>query len=308
MPLDPELAGLIAVVEAGTPMSQQTPEEARAAFRTLAVDFRKPEHVVPVGSVEDTSVAGAAGDLHARVYRPAGAGPFPTVALFHGGGFVIGDLDTHDNMARAICRDVEAVVVSVDYRLAPEDPFPAAVEDCIAATRDLQARLDEFGGDGRIAVAGDSAGGNLAAVVAQHVPGVVAQFLIYPATDGGGEHASRAENATGYFLDLPTMLWFAGHYAPEGDETDPRLSPLRAESLAGLPPAVVVTAEYDPLRDEGEAYAAALAEADVPVVTRRYDGLIHGFMDMGSFSTAAQAAIDDAIGLFAKVLTSVDNP
>ena len=307
MPLDPELAGLIALVEAGTPMSQQTPEQARASFRALAVDLRRPEHVVPVGSVEDTTVVGATGELDARVYRPDGEGPFPTVALFHGGGFVIGDLDTHDNMARAICRDVRAVVVSVDYRLAPEHPFPAAVEDCLAATRDLQTRLAELGGDGRLAVAGDSAGGNLAAVVAQQVPGLVAQLLIYPTTDGGGDHASRSENASGYFLDLPTMVWFADHYAPDGDETDPRLSPLRAPSLAGLPPAVVVTAEFDPLRDEGEAYAAALAEAGVHVVSRRYDGLIHGFMDMGGFSSAAQAATDDAVGMFAKVLATVDN-
>ena len=170
MPLDPQLAGLIQLVEAGVPMHQQTPVEARAAFRKLAVDFRQPEHVVPVGSVEDTTVPGAPGTSPARVYRPEGAGPFPTVALFHGGGFVIGDLDTHDNLARAICRDVAAVVVSVDYRLAPEHPFHAGVEDAVAVTRALQGRLDELGGDGRLAVAGDSAGGNLSAVVAQQVP------------------------------------------------------------------------------------------------------------------------------------------
>jgi len=303
MPLDPELAGLIALLEAGTPMTQQTAREARAAFRTLAVGFRRPEHVVPVGSVEDTTVLGSEDDLQARVYRPTGEGPFPTVALFHGGGFVIGDLDTHDNLARAICRDAGAVVVSVEYRLAPEHPFPAGVDDCIAATRDLLGRLDNFGGDGRLAVAGDSAGGNLSAVVAQNVPGLAAQFLIYPPTDGGGEYASRAENGTGYVLDLPTMVWFSQHYAPGGgDYLDPRLSPLQASSLAGLPPAVVVTGEFDPLRDEGEAYAAALASAGVVVVSRRYDAMIHGFLDMGSFSPAAQAATDDAIGMFAKLL------
>ncbi len=283
-------------------MSQQTPDEARAAFRTLAVDLRKPENVVPVGSVEDITVPGATGDLAARVYRPTGDGPSPTVALFHGGGFVIGDLDTHDNMARAICRDAGAVVVSVDYRLAPENPFPAGLEDCLAVTRFLQGRLDSLGGgDGRLAVAGDSAGGNLSAVVAQQVPGLAAQFLIYPTTDGGGDYASREENGTGYFLDLPTMVWFSENYAPGGDYADPRLSPLRGE-LAGLPPAVVVTAEFDPLRDEGEAFAAALASAGVPVLSRRYDGMIHGFMDMGSFSVAAQAAVDDAVGLFAGLL------
>lgn len=302
MPVDPEIAGLLAIIEAGTPMSHQSPAEARAAFRTLAVDFRRPEHVVPVGSVEETTVTGAEGELPARVYRPEGEGPLPTVALFHGGGFVIGDLDTHDNLARSICRDVGAVVVSVDYRLAPEHPFPAAVDDCVAATRAIRERLDTFGGDRRLAVAGDSAGGNLSAVVAQAVSGLAAQFLIYPATDGAGEHPSRTENGTGYFLDAQTIQWFADHYAPGGDGSDPRLAPLQASSLEGLPPAVVVTAEFDPLRDEGEAYAAALAAAGVPVVVRRYDAMIHGFMDMGGFSAAAKAATDDAVGLFAKLL------
>ncbi len=302
MPLDPQLAGLIQLIEAGTPMSQQTPSEARASFRTLAVDFRKPEDVVPVGSVEDTTVPGAEGELAARVYRPEGEGPFATVALFHGGGFVIGDLDTHDNMARAICRGASAVVVSVDYRLAPEHPFPAGVDDCLAATRDLQGRLEELGGDGRLAVAGDSAGGNLAAVVAQHVPGLEAQLLLYPTTDGAGDWPSREENGTGYFLDLPTMLWFSEQYAAGQDYSDPRLSPLLAGSLEGLPPAVVVTAEFDPLRDEGEAYAAALEKAGVEVVVRRYDGMIHGFMDMGAFSPAAAAAIEETVRLFGVLL------
>lgn len=284
-------------------MSQQTPVEARASFRTLAVDFRKPEDIVSVATTEDVTVAGAEASLPARLYRPEGEGPFPVVVLFHGGGFVIGDIETHDNMSRAICRGAEAIVVSVDYRLAPEHPFPAGVEDAVAATRDLHGRLGELGGDGRLAVAGDSAGGNLSAVVTQHVPGLAAQFLIYPTTDGSGDYPSRTENGAGYFLDLDTMVWFMEHYAP--DDEDVRFSPVRAESLAGLPPAVVVTAEFDPLRDEGEAYAKALSEAGVPVTTRRYDGLIHGFMDMGSFSEAARAAIDDAIGLFAKVLAEV---
>ncbi len=304
MPVDPEIAGLLAIVEAGTPMHEQTPEAARASFRTLAVDFRKPEQVVPVGSVEDVTLPGAEGELDARVYRPEGEGPFPTVVLFHGGGFVIGDLDTHDNMARAICRGAQAVVVSVAYRLAPEHPYPAAVEDCLAVTRHLQERLADLGGDDRLAVAGDSAGGNLSAVVAQHVPGLAAQFLIYPATDGEGDHPSREENATGYFLDLPTMKWFIDHYAPEGDHTDPRLAPLQASSLAGLPPAVVVTAEFDPLRDEGEAYAEALRAAAVPVEVRRFDGMIHGFMDMGSFSAGAREATEEAVRVFAKVLAA----
>ena len=171
----------------------------------------------------------------------------------------------------------------------------------MAATRWIQAHLDQYGADGRLAVAGDSAGGNLSAVVTQHVPGLAAQFLIYPATDGdNGDYPSREENGSGYFLDLPTMQWFMEHYAPK-DSGDARFAPLQG-SLDGLPPAVVVTAELDPLRDEGEAYAAALEKAGVDVVVRRFDGMIHGFMDMGSFSPAAQAATEEAVDLFAELL------
>ena len=302
MPLDPQIAGLLALVASGTPMAEQTPEQARASFRTLAVDFRKPEDVVEVGSVSDEHVPGAAGNLDARVYRPAGEGSFPTIVFFHGGGFVIGDLDTHDNLARTLCRRTSSVVVSVAYRLAPEHPFPNGAEDCVASTRWIQAHLDAYGGNDVLAVAGDSAGGNLSAVVTQQVPGLAAQLLVYPSIDGSedAEYPSRTENAEGYFLDLPTMLWFSRHYAAS-DAKDVRFSPLHG-SLAGLPPAVVVTAEFDPLRDEGEAYAAALEAAGVPVVVKRYDGMIHGFMDMGPFSEAARTALEEAVDLFAEVL------
>ncbi|HET9498942.1 MAG TPA: alpha/beta hydrolase [Marmoricola sp.] len=302
MPLDPQLAELIKLIEAGTPLHQLSPEDARASFRQLTVGLRPAESVVPVSSVEEATVAGAEGPLRARVYRPEGAGPFPTVAMFHGGGWVIGDLDTHDNMARTICRGAEAVVVSVDYRLAPEHRFPAAAEDAIAATRDIAGRLADFGGSEALAVAGDSAGGNLSAVAAQHVPGLAAQLLIYPATDVLGEFASRAENGSGYFLDAPTMAWFVKHYADEDtDFADPRLSPLKG-TLEGLPPAVVVTAELDPLRDEGIAYAEALAAAGVPVRQRTFDGIIHGFFDFGAWSAASQTAIEESIHLFAGLL------
>ena len=308
MPVDPHIAPLLELLATVPPMHEGSPEEARAAFRQLAVGGRQPEHVVRVGSVEDLTIPGPAGDLAARVYRPEQDGAVPTVVLFHGGGWVIGDLDTHDNMARSICRDCEAVVVSVDYRLAPEAPFPAAVEDALAATRWVASRLADLGGDGRLAVAGDSAGGNLAAVVAQQLrdaggPALTAQLLVYPAVDVTGDYASRWENAEGYFLDLPTMAWFMDHYAADAAlHEDPRISPLRHTDLSGLPPAVVVTAEYDPLRDEGEAYAEALVAAGVPVEVRRFDGMIHGFFDMGAFSPGAQAAIDEACAMFAKVL------
>jgi acetyl esterase len=223
--------------------------------------------------------------------------------LFHGGGWVIGDLETHDNMARAIARDSRAVVVSVDYRLAPEAPFPAAVEDALAATRWAAAHLDELGGSPSLAVAGDSAGGNLAAVVAQELrTEIAAQLLIYPATDMLGEHPSRTANGTGYFLETSTMEWFFGHYASHVTDVDARLSPVLADDLSGLPPAVVVTAEYDPLRDEGEAYAAALAAAGIRVEARRFDGMIHGFFDMGPASAAARDAVAETCALFGKVL------
>ena len=310
MPVDPHLAGLLELLAtAGAPpMHQGTAEEARAAFRQLTVNGRQPQHVVPVGRVEDRVLPGPAGDLAVRVYRPEDDGPAPTVLLFHGGGWVIGDLETHDNMARSLCRDCRAVVVSVDYRLAPEAPFPAAVEDALAATRWAGEHLDELGGDGRLAVAGDSAGGNLAAVVAQVMrdeggPALAAQLLVYPATDVSGDYPSRTENAEGYFLDLATMAWFMGQYAADSAaHADPRLSPLQAADLSGLPPAVVVTAEYDPLRDEGEAYAGRLREAGVPVEVRRFDGMIHGFFDMGPLSPGAQKAVDESCSLFAALL------
>ncbi|HET6699128.1 MAG TPA: alpha/beta hydrolase [Nocardioidaceae bacterium] len=309
-PVDPHVAGLLQfLADSGTPpVHASSPEQARDAFRALAVGLRQPQHVVPVRRTCETTVPGGDGERPARIYRPEVDGPVPTVVLFHGGGWVIGDLDTHDNMARSICRDAAAVVVSVDYRLAPEAPFPAGLEDALAATRWAAEHLDELGGDARLAVAGDSAGGNLAAVVAQQLrdadgPELAAQFLVYPATDAPGEYASRIENGEGYFLELATMEWFIGHYAAvPATRADPRISPLRAESLRGLPPAVVVTAEYDPLRDEGEAYAAALRAAGVPTEVRRFEGMIHGFFDMGPLSPGAQEAVDASCALFGKLL------
>ncbi len=304
MPVDPEIAGVLQLLAAvDQPMHEMTPQQARDSFAALVVGGRQPEHVVAVRSVEEITVPGGDGDLAARVYRPEESGPLPTVVLFHGGGWVIGDLETHDNMARAIARDSRAVVVSVDYRLAPEAPFPAAVEDALAATRWAAGHLDELGGSASLAVAGDSAGGNLAAVVAQEMrTEIAAQLLIYPATDMLGEHPSRTENGTGYFLETATMEWFFGHYAGHVTDVDARLSPMLADDLSGLPPAVVVTAEFDPLRDEGEAYAAALAATGSRVEARRFDGMIHGFFDMGPASAAARAAVSETCAVFGKVL------
>jgi acetyl esterase len=309
VPLDPHVAAMLTLMaEAGAPpIHEGTPDAGRAQYLQLTHGARTPDQVVPVAGTEDRTVPGASGDLAARVYRPEGEGPFPTVVFFHGGGWVIGDLDTHDNMARHICRTSGAVVVAVDYRLAPEHPFPAAADDAVAAARWVAGHLGEFGADDRLAVAGDSAGGNLAAVVAQvlHADGtpLAAQFLIYPAVDAEGEYPSRVENATGYFLEKDTMDWFYGHYAGAwGDAKDPRLSPLHHGDLTGLPPAVVVTAEYDPLRDEGEAYGEALRTAGVDVHVQRYDGLIHGFFDMGAVSPAAARAIEESCERFGALL------
>jgi acetyl esterase len=305
MPVDPELAVLLDfLAAAGTPpMSQQTPAEARAGFRTLSVDLRDPALLPEVAKVEDTSIPGPAGNIPVRIYRPHADEPLPTVAFFHGGGWVIGDLDTHDLACRTLANEARTVVVSVDYRLAPEHPFPAAVDDALAAAAWTADHLDSLGGAAMLGVAGDSAGGNLAAVVAQQLRHKVsAQLLIYPTTDVSGEYRSRVDNAEGYFLDLATMLWFAEQYVPAGtDLTDPLLSPLHGD-LSGVAPAVVVVAEFDPLRDEGKAYAEALRAAGVPVSLRQFDSLIHGFIDMGRHSQAAQAAVTETCGLFRRLL------
>jgi acetyl esterase len=298
MPLDPQLAGLLDLVNAAEKkMHEGTPAEARAAFRTLTVDFLKPEDVVPVGSVEDLTVAGRP----ARLYRPAGAGETPTLVFFHGGGFVIGDLDTHDQTCRRICAGAETTVLAIDYRLAPEHPFPAGVEDAVAATRWAAENLPGT----RLAVGGDSAGGNLSAVAAQTLKGLVgAQVLLYPAVDTFGDYPSREQNADGYFLDLPAMVWFFEQYAGGVADLDPgdaRLSPMLGD-VSGVAPALVVTAELDPLRDEGNAYAEKLEAAGVPVDRVTYPGLIHGFMEMGPWSAAAADAVDDVVLRIGKLL------
>jgi acetyl esterase len=310
MPVDPHLAGLLELVAAAgyPPVHEGTPEEGRRGLRAMTCDLVQPDAVVQVGKVEDVEVAGGAGDRPARLYRPEGEGPWPTTVYLHGGGFVLGDLDTHDQACRRLCRDAETVVLSVDYRLAPEHPFPAGLEDALAATRWAAQHLDELGADRRLAVGGDSAGGNLAAVVAQTMPELLsAQLLVYPATDVLGEHPSRVENGAGYLLELAMMEWFFSHYVTdvEGvDATDPRLSPLSAPSLEGLPPALVVTAEFDPLRDEGEAYGDRLAAAGVAVDRVRYDGLIHGFLDMWAASPAVDRAVADLTARYRTLLAA----
>ncbi|GAA4378506.1 alpha/beta hydrolase [Nocardioides caricicola] len=309
MPVDPQLAALLEFLAAsGKPMSEGTPEEARRSFRTLTVDLRDPATLPAVDAVEDITIPGAEGDLAGRVYTPGTPGPLPTVVFFHGGGFVIGDLDTHDLVARTIATACDAVVLSVAYRLAPEHPWPAGLDDALAATRWAAAHLPDLGGDDRLAVGGDSAGGNLSAIVAQACRdeglALAGQLLMYPVTDTGSDHPSMTENAEGYLLDLATMMWFHQQYTghlPELDLADPRLSP-RHGDLSRLAPAVIVVAEFDPLRDDGLAYAAALIDAGVPVEVRNFPGLIHGFADLGRHSPAAQAAVEETFALFRKVL------
>lgn len=295
MALDTGIASLLELIKHSgyPPMHEGSPETARKAFRAMTVDAVQPAAVVPVGSVEELTVAGRP----ARLYRPEGDGPWPTLVFLHGGGFVIGDLDTHDQTCRRLCRGADTVVLAIDYRLAPEHPFPAAVEDAMAAVRWAGEHLTELGGTDFLAVGGDSAGANLSAIAAQLMPDLVqAQVLIYPTVDPLGDYQSRTDNAVGYFLELATMEWFFTHYLSGGelDAHDVRASPYVGD-LAGVAPALVVTAEFDPLRDEGEAYAAKLVAAGVPVDTVRYDGLVHGFIDMGPFSPAAVAAVDDLV-------------
>lgn len=315
MTLDPQIQTALNALASldRPPLSAGTPASARESFHRLTVRWRPPESLTPVGSVEESTVAGATGPLRVRIYRPgaAGAAALPTIVFFHGGGFVIGDVETHDNQARTICARTGAVVVSVDYRLAPEAPFPAAVEDAWSATESVAASIDRYGADAaRLGVAGDSAGANLAAVVAllardAGTPHLAGQLLIYPVTDGQARFPSVTENADGYFLTLDEMVWFHGHYLGDRPElvTDWRYAPLAAPDKSGVAPAVIAVAEYDPLRDEGLAYADALAEAGVPVEVRRYETLTHGFFDM-AFSAAAAAAIEETCELFAKVLSA----
>jgi acetyl esterase len=242
-----------------------------------------------VGAVRELEVAGAAGALAARHYTPpAFADGEPALLVYlHGGGWVLGDLDSHDEPCRMLCRHAGIHVLSVAYRLAPEHPFPAGVDDAVAALRWALGAAESLGADpARVAVGGDSAGGNLAAVACQQLVltgaglGPALQVLIYPSTDLAGRTRSAELFADGFFLTARSRRWCEERYAgPEVDRADPRISPLRAADLTSLPPAIVISAGFDPLRDEGEAYADALREADVPVVSHRARDLIHGFLN-----------------------------
>lgn len=266
--------------------------------RAMMEQFRVPLEPEPVATVFDRTIPGPNGDIPVRVYNPGGGDALPALLWFHGGGWVIGSVEGSDPTARALANQSGAVVISVDYHLAPEYKFPAPAEDCYAATRYVAEHPGEFGIDpARIAVGGDSAGGNLAAVVAimareRGGPRIAFQALVYPVTDYNLDSESYRANANGYLLTVGSMRWFWDHYLNHPDEgKNHHASPLRTPSLAGLPPAIVITAEYDPLCSEGEAYAARLREAGVPTEHRRYEGQIHGFFGMAATMDDAKAAV-----------------
>lgn len=280
------------LVEAGAPdITHLAPEQTRAVLGDLFTPDVEPESVA---EVEERKIRAYARDIRVRIYDPDPGTELPATVYFHGGGWVAGNLDTHDGVARSLANEGECVVVSVDYRKGPEHPFPAAVEDAYLATKWVADNAAEIGAGGGLAVAGESAGGNLATVVAQMAverdagaPEIDHQVLFYPVTDHAFDTESYEQNADGYFLTTRAMVWFWNHYLRDDvDGANLRASPLRAPErvLAELPPATVFTCGYDPLRDEGFAYAEALGEAGVPVEHTNYDDMIHDFANMRHLS------------------------
>ncbi len=301
MPIDPQIQALLdeQAAAGAPPLNTMTVEAARAAAQ--APEAGVAVLAEPVAAVETRSIPGPQGEVPVRVYRPDAPGPLPVLVYFHGGGFVLGHMDTYDPWCRHLANLVPCLVVAVDYRLAPEHPFPAAVDDALAATEWTATHATSLGGDARrVAVAGDSAGGNLAAVVSHVMRGRDApmyQVLLCPATDhyDAGTPSYR-EYAVGCGMTLDDVVWLFGHYYPPTvDRDDARAFPLRAHNLQGAPAALVVTAEYDVLRDEGERYAGRLQEAGVQTTLRRYDGMIHNFQFSYDTVDGAKRAVDDIV-------------
>jgi len=304
MPLAPEIQALVdgmAQDPDALPTHLQPLDEARAGYVALGNMFGPGE---AVAKVTDRSVPGPAGEIPIRCYLPSQEAGLPIVVFFHGGGWTIGDLDTHDKECRAIANGAQALVVSVDYRLGPEHKYPAAADDCFAALQWVGEHGSDLGGDpSRIAVAGDSAGGNLSAVVSLLArdgggPALRAQVLVYPCVDMRGEateaHPSRLENAAGPFLLKESMDYFEACYLADDDQRrEPKASPLLATSHAHLPPALVITAEFDPLRDEGETYAGVLEAAGVAVTAHRYDGQPHVFFQLSPIVPAGKELLQE---------------
>ena len=302
---------LMARAMGGKPLHEQTVTEARTA---VLLQIPKSRKLTPIAFVTNRTVPGPAGDIQVRIYTPEGIGPFALLVYFHGGGFVVGSLDSADQICRILCWGAGCVVVSVDYRLAPEHKFPAAPDDCLAATRWAAEHAIEFNADPtRLVVAGDSSGGNLATVTALRIrdeggPALSGQLLIYPVADYHTPATpSYLANADGYLLTRDTMIWFWEHYLNNVSEAnDPHASPLRAPDLRGLPPALVITAELDPLRDEGERYAERLQLAGVPTILSRYDGMIHGFFLFGDMFDESRQAINEATTWLKRAMKILD--
>ncbi len=308
MALDPDIAALVDLVNAQAAANpdrrNEPPEARREAYHQLV-------SAVPAGpelaSITDRQFDGPESPIGLRVYQPSD--PEGIVVFYHGGGWVIGDLDTHDAVCRHLAQQAGTTVVSVDYRLAPEHPFPAAVNDCYAALNWVDANRQALGHppQAKLAVAGDSAGGNLAAVAALLArdtdgPKLAAQLLVYPSVDIDGDYPSRVENGEGYVLTAETMAWFRNHYLGERDDADWRISPLHAPSLDGLPPALVMTVQYDPLRDEGAAYAEALSRAGVEVTHTNYDNTVHLFFQLPGLMQSSDRAVAEAAAFLAEHL------
>ena len=298
MPLDSQAQAVMeAVATLGFPPNHTvSPQEARANGKA------RPRAPGPeVAKVEDCTIPGPDGEVPVRIYTPEGNGPFPVLVWFHGGGWVVGDLDGADGVSRHLTVGSGFVVVSVDYRLAPETKFPGPAEDCYAATQWVAQNAASINADpARIAVGGDSAGGNLAAAISLMArdrggPSVGFQLMVYPVTDRDFSTTSYRDNGDGYQLTRDGMIWFWDHYLQsDADAANPYAAPLLAQDLSGLPSALVITAEYDPLRDEGEAYAHRLQAAGVPTTCTRYDGMIHGFFGMSAAVDKGKQAIDQA--------------
>ncbi|MFL6125944.1 alpha/beta hydrolase [Actinophytocola sp.] len=307
MPLDPQVAALRAerMARGATPLYEMTLDEARAA--DLA-DIRAGGGTAePVFEVTDATFPGPAGELPVRLYRPCADRPLRTLVYFFGGGWTLGGIDTSDGVCRALANAAGCLVVTPGYRLAPELPFPAAVHDCLAAVAWVRENAGRLGADpDRIAVGGDSAGGNLAAVVAQQTRDrpLAAQLLVYPNTCYHADTRSLRDNDDRWMFNRHSVDWYWRNYLTDpADGRDPRVSPLLATDLSGLPPALVVTAEYDPLRDEGERYAERMRAAGVPVELSRYDGMAHGFFTMSGVLPDARRAVAQAAEYLRKTLT-----
>lgn len=296
MPLHPHIRSALQTAAGLPPLETQPLAQARAQAKAR---YASVIAAPAIGAARDLSIPGLAGAIGARVYTPEGPGPFPLLVFFHGSGFVLLDLDTHDLICRQLCAGARCVVVSVDYRLAPEHPFPAAPDDCLAATRWAAAHAAELGGDAaRIALAGDSAGGCLAAVTALRIrdeggPPICAQLLFYPVTDYPAPLTStHREFATGYGLTLSCLEWYWSNYLPDPALADnPLASPLRARSFERVPPALILSAEYDVLRDEGERYCERLQQDGVRAERYRCLGMNHGFLKYAGILDEASAAM-----------------